>query len=461
MIWRRLGITAAAVLLVLVAAFASASITPQVPRPVEPINVAGRSTVVCPTADGQDTYVASGREGGELAAGTLQSDPDQALSLNAVTELDPLDQPRVIAAQGGQTRGSGASVLAQRGDGPDRGISLSRCAEAGTSQWFVGLGATDDLRSEITLVNPDQTQVSVDLVFHGPNGEIATPGTRGIVVPAQGVREVPVEAHLDTPDLVAAEIRTQRGRVAATVTHRAGSDSPRGTAIGTSARLPEPVQIVPAIPGGPGRRTLVITNPSDRRATASIEVQGPNGPFVPVGGEQVAVNAAGTATVDLGPGLDQQGGGIRIEADQPITAAVVSTSSDDPNRQDIAVQPATDPLNAVSVAAVAAAPNAEAVVQITNAGDSEVTVPMRLILTNGQQAAETALVIPAHSTRPWVLPGVPEVGSVIADVPTGAPVHAGVQITTGGSFDGLGTSPLTVPEPVTEGIEPQPEAGLG
>lgn len=458
----RAGIVAGgAVLVTLLASVGVGHLRVQTPVPAPPVEISGRSTVICPAEDGLAALVASAREDGALDVGGLAPGTDRPGTTNTVTAYDDLTGPLVIGATGPQSGASAAGVHANRDDGPDRGLSIGTCPEPGGLHWFSGLGGSDTMRSVIVLTNPDDRQVSVDVTLHGPDGELATPGTRGIVVPARETREVSVESYVDTDDLVSARVQARNGRVAAIVRDRAGGDTPRGATYAAESSLPAPDLVIPGVPDGPGGRRLVVVNPGERRTGIHVEVLGPDGTFVPVGGEQVPVNAGASVSVDLGPGLAEQAGAVRLTADQPITGAVVSTSSGDPNRQDLAVQPAAAPLRGMALAPVAALPGVSAAVIVSNTGTTEAVVPLRAVTAAGDQLAENQMVVPAGGTRVWQLPETGEPASVIATAPPGGALHAGVLLSSAEGFDRMATAPFVVPRARDEGPAPQPEPRLG
>lgn len=454
-------IAGGAVLATVLATFGFGQLPLQPPEPVAPVEVEGRTTTICPAADDLAAVVASGREGGSLELGGLKAGVSQLGTTNAVTQYEELAEPLTVSAGGGQTRASAAGVHAQRDGGPDRGISLGTCTEPGGVHWFTGLGGNDEMRSVIILTNPDDAQVSVDVVFHGRDGEMATPGTRGIVVPAHETREVAVESHVSAPDLVSAQVRSRQGRVATIVADRAGGDQPKGATYASASTLPARSVVIPGVPDGPGGRRLVVVNPGDRRASVHVEILGPDGAFVPVGGEDVRVNPGASVEVDLAEGLAEQAGAVRLTSEQLVTGSVVSTSTDDPGRQDLAVQPSTPVLQGLGVAPVGVLPGVASSVVVTNAADTEAVLPLRVRNTAGEHVAENSLVVPAGSTRVWNLPESSEPGSVFADVTPGTELYAGVLLSSDKDFDRMATAPLIVPQPEAEGVEPEMDPGLG
>ena len=449
------------VLATVVAAVGFGQIPVQTPVPQRPLELAGHTSMICPAARDVTALVASGREDGELEVGGLNPGTLQPTSTNTVTAHEELTGPMTVRAGGGQASASAAAVFANRDSGPDRGVTLGACPKPGGVHWFAGLGANDTMRSVIVLTNPDDRQVSVDVVFHGPDGEVATPGTRGIVVPAQESREIAVESYVSGDALVSAQVRARQGRVAAIVRDRAGGDRPRGATYVSGSVAPATHVVIPGLPDGPGDRNLVVVNPGERRTRVSVEVLGPDGTFVPVGGEDLAVNPKASAVLDLAPGLNGQTGAVRVTSDQPVTGAVVSTSTDDPNRQDLAVQPAVEPISGMGFAAAGVVPGLSSAVVATNTGDAEAVLPLRVVTTAGGQLAENALVVPAGQTRVWKLPESEDPGSVIAEVAPGSQVYASVLVSGDKGFDRMGTAPFLMPQPEAEGLAPEADPRVG
>lgn len=456
-------------LLVLVAALTiGGSLLPtREPAAARAVDPDGRTVTICPAAP--TISVASTTAWGTLGVRGVAQDGLRTIPTGSGTVLTDNPDPVLMVAEGRQNQASAASAYAKEATGPNRGLSLARCGTPATSLWFTGLVSNPDdpatgQRSEVVLINPDEGQAEVDLVLFGPSGLQTASGARGIAVPARSARTVALDTLFTRGEPVGVEVRANRGRVAAVVRqHLSAGVQATGTDWQAASVAPATSQIVPGIPGGPGPRSLVLSNPGKRRTTATIEVLGPNGTFAPADAAMVDLNAESTATVSLTAGLDGDPGAVRIVADQPVIAAVVARSADSGPTADIAVQPATASVSGVGIAALAVAPGATGEVLVTNAGDTEAVVPLTASGVQGRELASTELRVAPGTTAGWRLEGIDEVASVRLDPPDGAQLWAGVVLTsTADPVGGLTTAPISVPERQQGGgIEPHFDPGAG
>lgn len=437
---------------------------PAAARPVDPD---GRTVTICPAAP--TISVASTTAWGSLGVREVGQEGLRTIPTGTGSVLTDSAGPMLMVAEGRQNQASAASAFSREPAGPNRGLALARCGTPATSLWFTGLVSNPDdpalgLRSEVVLINPDEGQAEVDLVLFGPSGVQAASGARGIAVPARSVRTVALESLFTRPDPVGVEVRTNRGRVAAVVRqHVSAGVQPTGTDWQVASAAPAGTQIVPGIPGGPGPRTLVLSNPGKRRTTATVEVLGPQGTFAPVDAASIDINAESTAAVSLAAGLDGEPGAVRVVADQPLVAAVVARSAENGPDADVAIQPASVNVSGVGIAALAAAPGVTGDVLVTNGGDAEVIVPLTATGADGREIAATELVVRPGSTSGWRLEVVNEIASVRLDAPDDARIWAGVAVASSADpAGGLATSPLSVPERQQGGgIEPDFDPGAG
>lgn len=421
---------------------------PSAGPPVEPD---GRTVTLCPVAP--TVAVSSGTAWGELGTRTLRQDQLQPVPANRGVTLTGVADPVVLVAEGRQNLASAASAYARHGGGPDRGVALARCGTPATSSWFTGLVSNPDdpqagVRSEIVLTNPDVRSAEVDLVVYGPSGLQTATGGRGIAVPARASRTVALETLFTRAEPVGVEVRANRGRVAAVARqHLAAGAQPAGTDWQVATAAPATDQIIPGVPAGAGARTLVLSNPGNRRTTATIEILGPGGTFAPADASMLDVNAESTASVPLQQGLEGEPGAVRIVADQPLVATAVARSSDDPRNTDIALQPATRPLSATGIGALAVTRDVTGTLLVTNDAESEVTVPVRIVAADGIELLSADLAVPAGGTASWPIAGIDQPAAVHVRAPAGSRLHAGIVLTSRANPEaGLATTPLSAPE---------------
>lgn len=459
-------VAVAGIVLVLAGATAAGSALPvREPRPAPPIDPEGRTVTVCPAAP--TINLVSTTTWGALTARPITASRVEAVPAGRGLTLTDRTEPIVMTAEGRQNREAAAAAYARQGAGPDRGLSLARCGTPSTSAWFTGLvsdpEAANSTRTQVVLINADAAAAEVDLVFFGPDGPQVAPGARGVAVPARGVRTVALETLLTRAEPVGLQVRATRGRVTALVQqHTNAGAQPAGTDWQVPAAAPATEQVVAGVPDGPGPRTLVLTNPGQRRFTASVEVLTPDGTFAPAGAGAVDVNAESTAVAPLNPGLAGAAGAVRIRADQPFVATVASRSSDDP-AADVAYQPATAPLSSAGIGAVAVAPGVRGALLVSNSGEEEAVVPARVVDTDGVELKNTELRVRPGTTTSWVIDGIDKPAAVTVGAPDRGRVYAGLVLTSGADpAGGLTTSPLSVPaQEQGGGVEPVYDERVG
>ena len=440
-------------------------------RPI-PIPVVGRTTSVCtvaPPEPGSSTSVstvvirqAPGRAG-TLTSSALGQPPNSTQSEQGLGRL------RTGQAVSQLLRGEGVAATASSGEvfstgtsGALRGLMAAPCEPPGTSHWFVGVGADASTRSEIFLSNPDDAQAVVDLQFFGATGEVVVPGSPGIVVESQGSRTIALESLLSVSGPVTVSVVATRGRVAAIARDlRSNNLTPAGADWHASAVPPSTQVVIPGVAAGTGARTLVVANPGTAPATVGVDVLALTGPFAPTGAEQLEVPARGTATVDLAAGLAGQAGAVRLSSDQPVTGAVLASSSRPGAAPDLAVQSATPPLVRTGVVALAAATGIDSELVLSNPTDEPAPVSLELLsFDGGTLRTDDVLIGPgATSTRRLDVAGP---AYLVLTVPAGSTVHGAVGYTQPeGPVAGLAGVSLTSPDVASRAPNAVPDPTVG
>ncbi len=280
--------------------------------PVRAVTVVGTRTLACPAGDLTTlptTVLAGAADGirsrllGEGSPGTAQT------YLKAPA-------PQAMVLSGAATLG-GVSTSAMA-TGVYRGVWLAPCRAPAAEAWFTGVFSSATERSAVELVNVDPTQAVVDVTILGRDGRVTAPGARGLTVPANSSRVVYLEPLLTSPDPLGIQVRASEGRVAATV--RMSGDAGGDWAVPTAA--PSTTQVVPLVPGGDGARTLLVTNPGNRRVSVTVQVLGQESAFAPAGADSFDVNAESTLAVPLETALKGEAVGLLVTSTQPVASAV-------------------------------------------------------------------------------------------------------------------------------------------
>ena len=288
------------------------------------------------------------------------------------------------------------------------GLASVRCGEPGSDLWFVGPGQQGGAAQiQLDLMNVDTLPASVDVAIITDAGQVQPDGDTGITVPPHQTVTEALSSLAGNASVVAIEVRTSIGRVAADVSE---SSSHGGTASWLPSTAPPSTRLViPGVPpsGGTAGLYIVVPGSADARINVvSITPQGQHQPF-------------GTQAVDL-PGdsasyvpLTALGGTAALEltANVPVAAGVLV-----PGSGLGAFATATAPISEQAVVAgnttgatvVLSAPAAQARVRLT-----EITA------TPGTTSTQIVTVQSGHTlTVPATLPKGAKHGSAFAIVIT-------------------------------------------
>ena len=288
------------------------------------------------------------------------------------------------------------------------GLASVRCGEPGSDLWFVGPGQQGGAAQiQLDLMNVDTLPASVDVAIITDAGQVQADGDTGITVPPHQTVTEALSSLAGNASVVAIEVRTSIGRVAADVSE---TSSHGGTASWLPSTAPPSTRLViPGVPpsGGTAGLYIVVPGSADARINVvSITPQGQHRPF-------------GTQAVDL-PGdsasyvpLTALGGTAALEltANVPVAAGVLV-----PGSGLGAFATATAPISEQAVVAgnttgatvVLSAPAAQARVRLT-----EITA------TPGTTSTQIVTVQSGHTlTVPATLPKGAKHGSAFAIVIT-------------------------------------------
>jgi len=201
-----------------------------------------------------------------------------------------------------------------------RGLGGTRCVPPRSDSWFVGSGTGPDDRSYLILANVDDGPATVDVTVIGGSDVDPRPG-RGISVGPHSRLVLPLDTLAPDQRFLAIRVLARRGRVAAAVRHQAyQAPNPRGFDWLPLQDGPATRTVVPGFPKGPGGRWLVLANPTQDDATASVQVTTTDGQFVPTGMDAVVVPAGRVHVVTLNALTDQSPLAVTVDSDVPLLA---------------------------------------------------------------------------------------------------------------------------------------------
>ena len=271
-----------------------------------------------------------GQEGeGEAGLRTLPGAESASSNLKAPGEQGQIEAfgielPAVEAyGEGALAPGLIADQWGRDPSGRGRGMASTACAPAGSDFWFVGGGAVAGRVTRVLLVNPDVTSAIVDVIIHGPEGEIETPTTRGLVVPGQDRIIVRLDEVAPGVNGTAFHVIARAGRVGASVVdeQRSGLDwIPAAADPATNVYLP-------GILAGDGARVLSVVSTSDSDAIVDLRVLAQDGSYQPFDRNSVTVPAGAVTTLDMTPALPPSPNGVlpaalQLTSDQPIVVGM-------------------------------------------------------------------------------------------------------------------------------------------
>lgn len=271
-----------------------------------------------PMADGKATPLA-------IAPLPKTSDPvGSVLVRGKMASTTSTAKPETLSIQGTGPLAAGTTgtATATATAGVNRGMASISCQLAGSDFWFVGASSATGRRDVLVLTNMDSINAEVNVKVYSSNGALDLPAARGIVVPARASAELYLNLVAPKTKDLALHVESTGGRVAPALRDNVqnGSD-PAGIDWLNQSTSPAKTLTVPGLAPGAGPRWLTLANPSDLQATATLTVNGPNGPFKPNELSTVQIPAGSVKTVRLDASLRGEASGITITSDQPVTAS--------------------------------------------------------------------------------------------------------------------------------------------
>ena len=204
------------------------------------------------------------------------------------------------------------------------GLASVRCGEPGSDLWFVGPGQQGGAAQiQLDLMNVDTLPASVDVSIITDAGQVQADGDTGITVPPHQTVTEALSSLAGNASVVAIEVRTSIGRVAADVSE---SSSHGGTASWLPSTAPPSTQLViPGVPPSGGTAGLYIVVPGSANARINVVSITPQGRHQPFGTQAIDLPGDSASYVPLTP----LGGTAALEltANVPVTAAVLVPGS--------------------------------------------------------------------------------------------------------------------------------------
>lgn len=341
--------------------------------------------------------------------------------------------------------------------GPDRGLAGARCASPGTDMWFLGPGPIGADALDLYLTNVDSQPASVDLTALSGEGPLDTTDGRGTPVAPRTTKVVRLGKSpeglggiVGTAKDLALHVRTTSGRVAASLRARIGEK--KGIEWIPLAPAPAPSAIVPGVPGGPGKRRLLVGVPGEADARITVQVITQDGGFAPQGQDVLDAPAETVTSVDLDVALSGKPAAVRLVSDRPIVAGFAAERG-----ADVAYGAAAAPLgtpdgpgrvtsgvvadNRFDPSLALTAPRGAATVRVTPLGGQGAGTPQEIKVPAGR-TVETKLTAPPGGDKGFGVMITPAAGS--------SPVYAARTMATGKGDGYLFTVLPVVPVATTQ-----------
>jgi hypothetical protein len=223
-----------------------------------------------------------------------------------------------VAATGAMAQGTAAEVA------DSSGLGYVSCAEPGSDIWFAGPGQQSGAgQIQLDLMNVDDLAATVNVNIITDAGPAQAAGFSGItVLPHQLVTES-LSSVANATSVVAVEVRTSAGRVAAAVSESSG----HGTASWVpAAAAPSTSLVVPGIPPASTNFGLFLVVPGTTNARISVTALTTQGRYQPLGSQQINLPSESATYVPLTP-LGGSAVALRITSNVPVVASVLVPGS--------------------------------------------------------------------------------------------------------------------------------------
>ena len=173
-------------------------------------------------------------------------------------------------------------------------------------------------------MNVDALAASVDVNVMTDAGRVEAGNAAGLTVPPRQTVTESLSSPADGSSVVAIEVRTTIGRVAADV----AESSSHGGTVGwlPSAAAPSTQLVIPGVPPSSSPAGLYIVVPGSSDAKVSVLAVTPQGPYRPFGSQTEDLSAGSAWYVPLAP-LGGTVSALELTANVPVTAAVLVPGS--------------------------------------------------------------------------------------------------------------------------------------
>ncbi|MDP9846466.1 DUF5719 family protein [Streptosporangium lutulentum] len=383
-------------------------------------------TTVCPDPGEAVVGVVTPPGGQDRGAATLAAGGKTLATLdtpgNLWNEKVPAKSPPlVVTATGGMAAGLETAQTREETEGAHRGLAGVRCTEPVASTWLVGPGPS---AADVTLylTNADLSPAIVEImVYSGEGPVVADSGGAFALKPGQS-RTIKVKDLASSPLVMAVEVRTGSGRVTAAA--RAIMNGGRGVDWLPVSAAPATRVVVPGIPGGGGKRELLVASVTETDTLVEVKALTPDGTYALKGRELIEVPAGSVATLDLSTGIGGQPSALVLTSDTPIVAGVIATGTGE--RSDVAFTAGATPIDLGSMVADNRTGGKRSSRLLLTAPDAAGKVSVQVVPSKGEAPPPFEVNITGSRTREVKLPKMGDPFSVVVlPLPGSGPVYGG------------------------------------
>lgn len=322
----------------------------------------------------------------------------------------PRRQPQAwsVTADGALAPGLAAELTDAKGQ------ATMSCASPGSDIWFVGPGEQSGVSQiQLQLMNVDVLAATVELTVITDAGPVQSGSFSGITVLPHQLVTQNLSSATAGASVVAIEVRTTTGRVAAAVSTSARSGPVSWL---PSAAAPATTAVIPGAPPSAAQSGLLLVVPGSQNARVSLAAITAQGRYQPLGSQQVDLPGQSASFVQL-PALGGGAVALVLTSNVPVAASVLVPGTG-VGTYTVPVPPITEQgviAGNVAGGGLAAtlsltAPAATARVMITETGQTGQTQSRTVTIASGR-TLNVPLTSPDRSRKPFSLVITPLAGS--------------------------------------------------
>ena len=229
-------------------------------------------------------------------------------------------------AQGWSVTGTGSMAQALEAELADStGMASVRCGAPGSDLWFVGPGQQNGAsKIQIDLMNVDSLAASANISVITDAGQAQAGNDAGITVPAHQTVTESLSSAASGSSVVAIEVHTSTGRVAADVSETSSSSGTPNWLPSTAA--PSTRLVIPGVPPSSSAAGLFVANPGNSSAKVTVTAITPQQTLRPFGAQSIELPGQSASYVALSP-LGGTTAALEITSNVPVVAGVLVPGS--------------------------------------------------------------------------------------------------------------------------------------